>query len=1518
MPEGYMGEESYNEIEDNAKKAKQAASPLADKAIDKTADKLADHFKNKSGDKAPLNIDNKKPENTNYLNEAKKNNKNSLSELGKGVQSGLKGNKEGAKDQLKNSAINKGKAVGNTAKAGAGALKNGNIAAGIGDKAADAIKNTGRVNNGRASGDVVDGVTDAAVDAGKTAVKAGVATAKLVASGGTDVKAWVDLLKSGILKWVLFFAALPLLVIFILIFAMGGMIAEALTKLSEAFTAVSEALNPTAYDSFSMEDQYEILAYAFGDEVFRAYELMLEDVDKQIDTYASNATYNEWDKILKWNKEKGQIDYSLIYSSSDAAAGLGEQGMPDATVYIGGYEGPIQDNQWGTNDKNSIADNNSKTNPNYNKGLLKENMTLGTPGCYATGNEVYFDANEVKEAVQASAGYAAVSDMAYLVAGYNVAMMEAPIIDFGEKVSSLKAGTTIVKYKVDIAVRVFSNTVDNDVNAHGGGIWGNIVGRLEAVGEWGKNMLAEVFDQETTFFTYDASLIEVVENPMTRTVYEYTEKLYDVQEYEYTYTVTYNCDGCYCPGDHYDSGCEDTDGDGINDYCPGHSCSGCECNGHTDHPKRRYLHNDYLNGYTYDSVPSFNANDFIDDVKNSYSSYKNVSVSVESTDPYGTVYSINRSKYEPVEKQYTKYTLDIPMSAFDVDRILKALFETSPYYGEITYYYTDHDATYGNVVGETDNYAPTKIDGAQDEVLEKYGRYVAKWKYAYYDDKTPTQYTSYDGTSWEHSYVKGELYDNGIDSQPYFQQDEVYIYSCGHGRGYGISAKCPDCGQVSVQRSSDIKAKNDDGEAYYGSGDRPLTYIGTTLVQQGEYFNFIIGKKDFGTWLNDTLREIKQNSMIAMTTKDKIVIDDYTGGQVGGTVGALSGASNVGTGVGGGTTTTPGSTEGLEGTTPVTSLRGSSNTEKVWNFLQDKGLTSAQAAGIMGNMQQESCFNPGATNKSSGAYGICQWLGGRKSALQAYCSSNGFSYASLEGQLNYLWYELNTSESSALSFIRGTSTAADAAYMFGKKFERFGDNASDYAKRQKYAKSFYSTSGKSAGAASFSGDGVEGAATGGTMGTSASSQIKVVLEDANGVEYYPITVLERVLEIKNSALNVLENCDAIQAEMASRGLTYDQRYSNGTTSVSITPMAEYVSGVIRDETSYSNITSLANGTFTIGIGSWQGEEAAKLLNDIINSNPDVYAQACADAGIEELSFGDKWNSTSNPDYAKYKKVISALLDVGHSEQNVMFNEKVQKVVTYFINYHITDPATLALLSASAMYFENVTDLGTAGGTMAVFREYVMVGSINAGADNSFETAYSMLSKWLSQDGNEYSSYSVKSKIDTFYSVIKQDKENDIIPWIGSGELTPENVQPIVDLATTMTMDGYKEKFTYSQSGRYTIPRFSETLMNMYNTGEGEIIGDCSSFVAALYYCFGYNVPTSSGAWKGNSFGYVQRTDMSNMIPGDVIVWRGSNSGHVEIYIGSGQSIGFGSEPPKVHTNWNCFRYPTVSYYRIVE
>ncbi len=72
--------------------------------------------------------------------------------------------------------------------------------------------------------------------------------------------------------------------------------------------------------------------------------------------------------------------------------------------------------------------------------------------------------------------------------------------------------------------------------------------------------------------------------------------------------------------------------------------------------------------------------------------------------------------------------------------------------------------------------------------------------------------------------------------------------------------------------------------------------------------------------------------------------------------------------------------EGSGSITP-TSVSGANNKEKVWNFLIDRGLSPEQAAGVMGNLQQESGFDPLAQNPSSGAWGLAQWYGSRKTAI---------------------------------------------------------------------------------------------------------------------------------------------------------------------------------------------------------------------------------------------------------------------------------------------------------------------------------------------------------------------------------------------------------------------------------------------------------------------------------------------------------------------------------------------------------
>lgn len=78
---------------------------------------------------------------------------------------------------------------------------------------------------------------------------------------------------------------------------------------------------------------------------------------------------------------------------------------------------------------------------------------------------------------------------------------------------------------------------------------------------------------------------------------------------------------------------------------------------------------------------------------------------------------------------------------------------------------------------------------------------------------------------------------------------------------------------------------------------------------------------------------------------------------------------------------------------------------KIINFFIDKGLTPNQALGICANVFGESGYRTTPMNDESGAYGLFQWTGSRKSALKAFCQKNGFSISNATAQLNFAWHE---------------------------------------------------------------------------------------------------------------------------------------------------------------------------------------------------------------------------------------------------------------------------------------------------------------------------------------------------------------------------------------------------------------------------------------------------------------------------------------------------------------------------------
>lgn len=99
-----------------------------------------------------------------------------------------------------------------------------------------------------------------------------------------------------------------------------------------------------------------------------------------------------------------------------------------------------------------------------------------------------------------------------------------------------------------------------------------------------------------------------------------------------------------------------------------------------------------------------------------------------------------------------------------------------------------------------------------------------------------------------------------------------------------------------------------------------------------------------------------------------------------------------------------------------------------YDFFTRHGLTSAQAAGVVGNLLHESRLNPAAVGDNGAAIGIAQWHGRRQRGAGD----------TLESQLQHVWDELNTTHRGALSSVLSSSTVADAARAFSDQFERPG------------------------------------------------------------------------------------------------------------------------------------------------------------------------------------------------------------------------------------------------------------------------------------------------------------------------------------------------------------------------------------------------------------------------------------------------------------------------------------------------
>ncbi len=102
---------------------------------------------------------------------------------------------------------------------------------------------------------------------------------------------------------------------------------------------------------------------------------------------------------------------------------------------------------------------------------------------------------------------------------------------------------------------------------------------------------------------------------------------------------------------------------------------------------------------------------------------------------------------------------------------------------------------------------------------------------------------------------------------------------------------------------------------------------------------------------------------------------------------------------------------------------------QVWDYFSNKGLEPHQVAAILGNVSVESAFNPHAVGDNGTSAGLFQFHNER---LEGVVNSVGgwSNLGDVQGQLDYAWHELNTSERPTLDRLMAAGNVQEATAAF--------------------------------------------------------------------------------------------------------------------------------------------------------------------------------------------------------------------------------------------------------------------------------------------------------------------------------------------------------------------------------------------------------------------------------------------------------------------------------------------------------
>jgi hypothetical protein len=113
--------------------------------------------------------------------------------------------------------------------------------------------------------------------------------------------------------------------------------------------------------------------------------------------------------------------------------------------------------------------------------------------------------------------------------------------------------------------------------------------------------------------------------------------------------------------------------------------------------------------------------------------------------------------------------------------------------------------------------------------------------------------------------------------------------------------------------------------------------------------------------------------------------------------------------------------------------------------LKEAGYTRGQIAGVLGNIQLESGFNPRVNEGGvvgaplgKGGFGFAQWTGGRQQNLINFAKQKKMDPGDPNLQASFLLHELSGPEKRAAESLRGAVSPEESARRFLVDFERAG------------------------------------------------------------------------------------------------------------------------------------------------------------------------------------------------------------------------------------------------------------------------------------------------------------------------------------------------------------------------------------------------------------------------------------------------------------------------------------------------